>query len=129
MAASRKLFLIFCLFGVYDAVNTACSDRTATPLCLYTTELPEVKERFMPSVGNGYVATIAMSDTIHIAGVYNGKANITYANKDDHILPAPGKAHNKWNKDFVAHRARIPSMVSINFTLDIPGIHLFVKSR
>lgn len=117
MKREEFLFLVLCLFGVYHAVYSACSARKATPLCLYSTKLPDEQERFMPSIGNGYVATIVMSDTIHIAGVYNGKANISYTKREGHYQPASRKEDG----DFVAHRARVSSPVSVNFTLDLPG--------
>jgi protein-glucosylgalactosylhydroxylysine glucosidase len=31
-------------------------------------------DRFMPAVGNGHIATNVFSDTVHINGLYNGRA-------------------------------------------------------
>ncbi|KAJ8308419.1 hypothetical protein KUTeg_013293 [Tegillarca granosa] len=53
-------------------------------------KLPD-KEKLMPSIGNGYVATVVHSDTMYRSDLFNGY-NIT------------------------SHRARIPSTCAINVT-------------
>lgn len=59
----------------------------------------------MPSVANGYVGTVIYSDSVHVSGVYSGKA---YPKKYP-IYPINLYQH--------AHRARIPSTASINFKI------------
>lgn len=59
----------------------------------------------MPSVANGYIGTVIYSDAVHVSGVYNGKA---YPKKKP-IYPVYFYQH--------AHRARIPSTASIDFSL------------
>lgn len=64
----------------------------------------------MPSVANGYIGTVIYSDSVHVSGVYNGKA---YPKKKP-IYPVYFYQH--------AHRARIPSTASIDFSVtDIQG--------
>ena len=63
---------------------------------------------FMPSVANGYVGTVIYSDTIHVSGVFNGKA---YPKKHP-VYPVYLYQHT--------HRARIPSTASVGFS--IPGV-------
>ena len=74
----------------------------------------------MPAVGNGYVSTFVMSDELHVAGVYNGKSNVD---------PSDTKLNSKLKNysDYYAHthRARLPSQVSINFTLNTEGERSF----
>ena len=59
-----------------------CSQQINSPNCILTRTLPTqvghcyVKDcrdgTFMPSVGNGFIATVIMSDEMHAAGIYNG---------------------------------------------------------
>ena len=100
-------------------VITPIEERKPRPTLFYTDSLPTDLSRcyvkdcprrtFLPSIGNGYVGTIAMSDEVHVAGLYNGKA---------YVKPRSG-----WPVYYYehTHRARIPSTLSIDFTLDIPG--------
>ena len=60
----------------------------------------------MPSVANGYIGTVIYSDTVHVSGVYNGRA---YPKKYP-VYPVYLYQH--------AHRARIPSTASMNFRID-----------
>lgn len=60
---------------------------------------------YMPSVANGYLGTVIYSDTVHVAGVYNGKA---YPKKNP-IYPVYLKQHS--------HRARVPSTAAIDFSV------------
>ena len=60
----------------------------------------------MPSVANGYIGTVIYSDTVHVSGVFNGKA---YPKEKD-VYPLYFYQH--------AHRARIPSTTSIDFTVE-----------
>ena len=60
---------------------------------------------YMPSVANGYLGTVIYSDTVHVSGVYNGKA---YAKKNP-IYPVYFKQHT--------HRARVPSTAAIDFSV------------
>lgn len=92
------------------------SSAAGTPTRFVTDELPERYSRtsvyfskngnFMPSVANGYVGTVIYSDTVHVSGVFNGKA---YPKKYP-IYPVYLYQH--------AHRARIPSTASINFKIN-----------
>lgn len=59
----------------------------------------------MPSVANGYIGTVIYSDTVHVSGVFNGKA---YPKRKD-VYPVHFYQH--------AHRARIPSTTSIDFAV------------
>ena len=62
-----------------------CTQRINSPACIWTRTLPTqlghcyVKDcrdgTFMPSVGNGFIATVIMSDEMHAAGIYNGNDN------------------------------------------------------
>ncbi|KAK2553759.1 Protein-glucosylgalactosylhydroxylysine glucosidase [Acropora cervicornis] len=60
---------------------------------------------YMPSVANGYLGTVIYSDTVHVSGVYNGKA---YPKKNP-IYPVYLKQHT--------HRARVPSTAAIDFSV------------
>ena len=92
--------------------------------CLFTKDLPDNKN-FMPSIGNGYIGTIIMSDTFHVSGIYNGKANV----KPVHLFTTEklkygfksgiGK-QSSWKSNHT-HRAHLPSPLAVNFTLDIKG--------
>lgn len=91
------------------------SPAQGTPTRFVTDELPEGYSRssvrfskngnFMPSVANGYVGTVIYSDTVHVSGIFNGKA---YPKKYP-IYPVYLYQH--------AHRARIPSTASLNFKI------------
>lgn len=64
----------------------------------------------MPSVGNGYVGTVILSDTVHVSGLFNGKS---YPKRYP-IYPINITQHT--------HRARLPSTCSIDFTvLNVTG--------
>lgn len=86
-----------------------------TPTRFVTDKLPEQNSpstvlssrngNFMASVANGYVGTVIYSDTVHVSGVYNGKA---YQKKYP-IYPIDLYEH--------PHRARIPSTASLNFKI------------
>ena len=91
------------------------TEASGTPTRLYTDKLPTnhssvyVRDSrdgsFMPSVANGYLGTVIFSDTIHLAGVYNGAA---YTKPRD-IYPVYLYEHT--------HRARIPSSCAIDFQI------------
>ncbi|XP_070549911.1 protein-glucosylgalactosylhydroxylysine glucosidase-like [Ptychodera flava] len=49
-----------------------------------TSTLPS-DERYMASVGNGYLATIVYSDTLYMNGLFNGAGNTTHRAK----IPSP----------------------------------------
>ena len=109
------------LFHLIAEATSACSSRESSNMCLFTKTLPDEKDRFMPSIGNGYIATIVMNDAIHVAGVYNGNANIT--NAGEQTLPLKSKTHRKWENRHVAHRARVPSTAAVGFSqLVVPGV-------
>ena len=57
----------------------------------------------MPTIGNGYVASVLYSDTVYVSGLYNGKAY----SKRYPIYPINITQH--------AHRARLPSTCSLAF--------------
>lgn len=88
---------------------------TVTPTRFVTDTLPRDHNRvtvrqskngtFMPSVANGYIGTVIYSDSVHISGVYNGKA---YPKKKP-IYPVYFHQH--------AHRARVPSTAAIDFSV------------
>lgn len=100
------------LVGLGSAI--VCSAMTAgTPTRFVTDSLPTEHQRvtvrqskngtIMPSVANGYIGTVIYSDTVHVSGVFNGKA---YPKKKP-VYPVYFYEH--------AHRARIPSTVAIDF--------------
>jgi len=60
----------------------------------------------MPSVANGYVGTVIYSDSVHVSGVFSGRA---YPKKYP-VYPVFLYQH--------AHRARIPSTASMDFKID-----------
>lgn len=129
-------------------ILTACERRINSPTCMFTTNLPinETQShcsgtRCMPAIGNGYIATFIMSDELHVGGVYNGDANVrpswysasnTYSKNQK--LPS-WHAKRKRFTNFYAlprnyylnhtHRARIPSTVAINFTVNQSGVRSF----
>ena len=92
---------------------------TATPTRFVTNALPEEENKvtvrdsrngtLMPSVGNGYIGTVIFSDSVHVSGVFNGKA---YPKKK----PYPVYFYQH------AHRARIPSTASIDFSVVQTGL-------
>ncbi|XP_032235851.2 protein-glucosylgalactosylhydroxylysine glucosidase isoform X2 [Nematostella vectensis] len=95
-----------------------------TPVRFSTEELPQnlstvtVRDskpgNLMPSVGNGYIGTVIYSDSIHISGVFSGKANP----KKSKVYPVYFYEHT--------HRARIPSQVAINYKVKgIQGKHSY----
>lgn len=94
-------------------MSEAIGDDNGTPTLLFSQTLPTNQSKvyvrdsrdgsFMPSVANGYVGTVIYSDTIHLAGVYNGEA---YTKAKD-IYPVYFYQHT--------HRARIPSSCAIDF--------------
>ena len=125
------LFFVFelLLMEVKSFDEDCIQTRRSSPTCIVTNSLPlmtegknhgELNFRAMASVGNGYLATVVMSDEIHVSGVFNGHANVT---------PDDGNSSKKrretMNRETVypdwyynhTHRARIPSPVSINYTL------------
>lgn len=93
-----------------------CSAMTdGTPTRFVADSLPTEHQRvtvrqsrngtLMPSVANGYIGTVIYSDTVHVSGVFNGKA---YPKKKP-VYPVYFYEH--------AHRARISSTVAIDFRL------------
>ena len=92
-------------------IRTAMAE--GTPTRFITDTLPKDHNRvtvrdstngtFLPSVANGYIGTVIYSDSVHVSGVYNGKA---YPKKKP-IYPVYFYQH--------AHRARIPSTAAIDF--------------
>lgn len=84
-----------------------------TPTRFVTDTLPTHHQRvtvrqstngtIMPSVANGYIGTVIYSDSVHVSGVFNGKA---YPKKKP-VYPVYFYQH--------AHRARIPSTAAIDF--------------
>ena len=104
-------------FMFVSAISIVCSSSAkGTPTRFVTDELPDQRSRttiryskdgnFMPSVANGYIGTVIYSDTVHVSGVYSGRA---YPKKYP-IYPVYLYQH--------AHRARIPSTASINFRIN-----------
>ena len=99
-----------------SATRICSSSAKGTPTRFVTDELPDQHSRtsirfskdgnFMPSVANGYIGTVIYSDTVHVSGVYNGRA---YPKKYP-VYPVYLYQH--------AHRARIPSTASMNFRID-----------
>jgi hypothetical protein len=99
------------LFCVASAFTTP---KESTETLFYTKELPVDKfstvsvtgnlpGNMMPSIGNGYVGTVLYSDTVHVSGLYNGKAY----SKFYPIYPIKKLEHT--------HRARLPSTCSLGF--------------
>ena len=96
----------------------------SSPTCIVTdtlhlTDKGELDFRAMASVGNGYLATVVMSDEIHVSGVFNGRANVIPDGGENPVR----KFHQNrealypdWYYNHT-HRARIPNPVSINYTL------------
>ena len=92
--------------------------------CLFTKDLPDNKN-FMPSVGNGYIGTVIMSDVLHVSGIYNGKANV----KPVHLFTIKNlkygfkggiRKQRSWESNHT-HRAHLPSPLAVNFTLNVKG--------
>ena len=100
-----------------SAISIACSSSAGgTPTRFVTDEPPDQYSRttvhdskhgnFMPSVANGYVGTVIYSDSVHVSGVYSGRA---YPKKYP-IYPVYLYEH--------PHRARIPSTASFSFKIN-----------
>ena len=97
----------------------------STPTCIVTDSLPKTEKgelnfRAMPSVGNGYLGTVIMSDEVHVSGVFNGRANVIPDTPKSRSKTT--KRHkNKLDSDWYyghTHRARIPSTVAIEYRID-----------
>lgn len=115
MVVYKLLIIIFVAF-TYAHNNT--------PTRFYTNNLDDIYSqtsvrgsrpgKIMASVGNGYIGTIIYSDTIHLSGVYNGRAH----SRRWPIYPVYFNDHT--------HRARIPSTCAINYTVhDVNGNHSY----
>lgn len=99
------------LVGLGATVRSAMT--AGTPTRFVTDTLPTDHQRvtvrqskngtIMPSVANGYIGTVIYSDSVHVSGVFNGKA---YPKKKP-VYPVYFYQH--------AHRARIPSTAAIDF--------------
>lgn len=99
-----------------SAISVVCSSAEGTPTRFVTDELPDQYSRttvryskhgnFMPSVANGYVGTVIYSDSVHVSGVFSGRA---YPKKYP-VYPVFLYQH--------PHRARIPSTASMDFKID-----------
>jgi Trehalose and maltose hydrolases (possible phosphorylases) len=119
------LFVMCILLTVTNAwllKNDDCLEsKTSTATCIVTNSLPladdgkKLNYRNMPSIGNGYLGTVVMSDEIHISGVFNGRANVTPDKGDDKSGDKDRLIHKH------THRARISSPVAINYTK--PEVH------
>ena len=132
--APYSILLASCLLLVFvECFDEECiQTRHPSPSCIVTDSLPLTEKgklnfRAMTSVGNGYLATVVMSDEIHVSGLFNGRANVIPDDEDKNPKSSRFK-RNRNNNDTVlypdwyfnhTHRARIPSPVSINYTL--PG--------
>ena len=113
MSLGRSIVLVVVLVSAVSTVHSVPA--AGTPTRFVTDKLPQQYSRsslrfswngnFMPSVANGYIGTVIYSDTVHVSGVYNGKA---YPKKYP-IYPIYLYQH--------PHRARIPSTASINFKI------------
>ena len=110
------------MFSVLCANKSSCRYRMSGIYCLFTKDLPNNKI-FMPSIGNGYIGTIIMSDMLHVLGIYNGKANV----KPVHLFTREKLKYGfksgiikqrSWESNHT-HRAHLPSPYAVNFTLDI----------
>lgn len=95
-----------------------------TPTRFYTDNLDEIYSKtsvrgsragqIMASIGNGYLGTIIYGDTIHVSGVYNGRAH----SRRWPIYPVYLNDHT--------HRARIPSTCAVNYTVhNVNGSHSY----
>lgn len=110
--------------SVLSTNESSCRYRMSSVYCLFTKDLP-VNKNFMPSIGNGYIGTIIMSDALHVSGMYNGKADV----KPVHLFTTETLKHgfkkgirkqSSWESNHT-HRAHFPSPLAMNFTLDIKG--------
>ena len=114
MNLSCSVLLGLVLVSAVSVVRSSSAE--GTPTRFVTDELPDQHSRtsirfskdgnFMPSVANGYVGTVIYSDSVHVSGVYSGRA---YPKKYP-IYPVYLYQH--------AHRARVPSTASMNFRID-----------
>jgi len=103
---------------------SVAKERVSTTTRFYTRNLNDIYSqtsvresrpgKIMASIGNGYIATIVYSDTMHLSGVYNGRA----FSRRWPIYPVYLTDHT--------HRARIPSTCAINYTVpNISGSHSY----
>lgn len=101
---------LFCL----STIAMRPSPKKSTETLLYTKKLPSEDfssvsitgnraGNMMPTIGNGYVASVLYSDTVYVSGLYNGKAYPKFYP----IYPINITQHT--------HRARLPSTCSLAF--------------
>lgn len=145
------IFLLFWPSGHFlqnqqqNPIEEDCSMiRKPSPTCIVTDSLPQyeinnnynnnniknngLNYKAMPSIGNGYVGTVVMSDEIHVSGVFNGKANVIPVGKDQKNWREEKKKEERSTSNGFTehtHRARIPSTIALNFTLNVEGKRLF----
>lgn len=124
MAALALHQLIFHQLVLLSILLSICCGKFNTPTRFYTENLDNVYSKtsvrgsragpIMASIGNGYLGTIIYSDTVHISGVYNGRAH----SRAWPIYPVYWIDHT--------HRARIPSTCAINYTVhNLDGGHSY----
>ena len=89
-----------------------CITREPSATCLFTEKLTD---KFMPTLTNGFVGTVALSDKIHVGGLYNGRAN----SRPISLFERHTSKTRNSIKD--THRARIPSTVAVKFSMSISG--------
>ncbi|XP_012556543.2 protein-glucosylgalactosylhydroxylysine glucosidase [Hydra vulgaris] len=99
------LKVLLCCYSVLCNCNT----RAPSPTCLFTEKL---NNNFLPTLANGYIGTVALSDEIHVGGLYNGKANTI-----PDFLSKQRKNRVKGSTNHT-HRARIPSTAAIQYRLN-----------
>ncbi|XP_066928849.1 protein-glucosylgalactosylhydroxylysine glucosidase-like [Clytia hemisphaerica] len=125
MALLSMFYIVIALGLVPLTAGQHCSESfESTPTCIVTDSLPrtekgELNFRSMPSVGNGYLGTVVMSDEVHVSGVFNGRANVIPDTPNDRLKGTKrhrSKLDSDWYYDHT-HRARVPSTVAIEYRL------------
>eukprot|EP01084_Bolivina_argentea_P250517 419754_1 len=99
-----SLFAIFLILFTEICCGRVLPSQTSI---FSTTKYPSDR-RLMATIGNGYVGTAALTDTMYVGGVFNGPVALNETN------------------NYVSHRARIPSTNAFGFGLPVPYTSLFI---
>lgn len=82
-----KQYLLLALFvAVVWCMPDDWQQRYNAGHLLYSSSVPSVGS-LNATVGNGYIGTAVFSDTLYIAGVFNGKADVAPSHRLSHNFP------------------------------------------
>ena len=108
--------------SLLSANESSCRYKVSGVYCLFSKDLP-VNKNVMPSIGNGYIGTIIMSDTFHVSVIYNGRANVKPVDlfktkKLKYGFKSGIRKQRSWESNHT-HHAHLPSPLDVNFTLNM----------